>query len=103
MWVRHKCTICKGTGKIKKQNCQCLVLPDYRKLFPDAQWQDTVIGLDTTAKVLVYACCNDGALLIDDWSNVTITGVGVLREGMTPRTLEELNNLCGALRLRICI
>ena len=103
MWVRHKCKICKGTGKIGRHNCDCLVLPDYMKLFPDAQWQDTYIRLNTPAKVLVYACCDDGCLLINDWSDVIITGVGQLRERMTPRTLEELNNLCGALRLRVCI
>lgn len=101
MWVRHKCTICKGTGKIKKQNCDCLVLPDYMKLFPNAEWQDTTIGLNTPAKALIYACCDDGCLSIDNYSNVTIGGIGTLREGMTPRTVAELNNLCTSLRLRI--
>lgn len=54
MWVRHKCTVCNGTGKIgkigKSYNCQCLVLPDYMKLFPNADWRDTTIGLNTPAK-----------------------------------------------------
>lgn len=101
MWVRHKCNVCNGTGKIEKENCDCLVLPDYMKIFPDAEWQNTVIGLGIKAKVLIYACCDDGCLMIDDYSNVTISGVGTLREGMTPRTIEELNALCVALKLNI--
>ena len=110
MWVRHKCTICKGTGIISlaknrllnnSDKCVCLTLPNYMELFPNADWRDTTIGLNTPAKVLIYASCDEGCLLIDDYSNVTITGVGTLRESMTPRTLEELNNLCEALRLKI--
>lgn len=102
MWVRHKCNICNGTGKIKKENCNCLVLPDYLKIFPNGEWQNTTIGWNATpAKCLVYACGDDGCIIINDWSDVTISGLGTLPEAMTPRTVEELNNLCLALKLKI--
>lgn len=103
MWVRHKCTICNGTGKIKKEDCQCEVFPDYIKLFPDADWQETNRGITYSipAKCLVYACGEDGCIIINDWSEVTISGVGTLRQTMTPRTVEELNALCSILKLKI--
>ena len=103
MWVRHKCTLCKGTGKIKKEDCQCEVFPEYLKLFPNADWQNTSRGLVETipSKSLVYASGDGGCILINDWSEVRITGVGVLSEAMTPRTVAELNSLCSILKLRI--
>lgn len=103
MWVRHKCTICNGTGKIKKDDCGCTPFPDYLKIFPDAEWQNTVRGIEKAipAKTLVYAVGNDGCLSISDYSEVRISPLGVLPQDMTPKTIAELNTLCSALKLRI--
>jgi hypothetical protein len=103
MWVRHKCTICNGTGKIKKEDCQCEVFPEYLKIFPDAEWQNINRGITTPipSKCLVYACGEEGCIIINDWSEVTISGCGTLRTAMTPRTVSELNALCSILKLRI--
>jgi hypothetical protein len=103
MWVRHKCTLCKGTGKIKKEDCQCEVFPDYLKLFPNAEWQNTSRGVMEAipSKCLVYAVSDEGCIIINDWSEVRITPIGVLPQSMTPKTVSELNALCSILKLRI--
>ena len=103
MWVRHKCTICNGTGKIKKEDCGCEIFPDYLKIFPDAEWQNTNRGITTSipAKCLVYAVGNDGCVTINNWSEVVIAPLGALPQSMTPKTVAELNTLCSALKLRI--
>lgn len=103
MWVRHKCTPCNGTGKIKKQDCQCEVFPEYLKIFPDAEWQNTTRGVTTStpSKCLIYASGYQGCILITDYSEVQITGLGVLSQAMTPRTVSELNALCSILKLKI--
>ena len=103
MWVRHKCTICKGTGKIKKEECDCLVLPDYMKIFPDAEWQDSTMGVWhlTEIKALIYAVGDGGCCTITDQSDVIVNPIGQLNECMIPRTVAELNVLCSALKLKI--
>jgi hypothetical protein len=103
MWVRHKCTLCKGTGKIKKDDCQCEVFPDYLKLFPNAEWQKSSRGVMEIipSKCLVYAVSDMGSAIINDWSEVRIAPLGVLPQSMTPRTVSELNALCSILKLRI--
>lgn len=109
MWVRHKCTLCDGTGKLKiaydfgKEDCQCEVFPDYLKLFPNAEWQNTTRGVMEAipSKCLVYAVSNEGCVIINDWSEVRITPIGVLPQSMTPKTVSELNALCSILKLRI--
>lgn len=104
MWVRHKCKLCNGTGKVPKEGvCKCEVFPDYFKLFPDAEWQSTTRGIMTPipAKCLVYAVSGNGCVIINDWSEVRISPLGVLPPEMTPRTVAELNVLCSALKLRI--
>lgn len=104
MWVRHKCTLCNGTGKVPKEgNCQCEIFPDYLKIFPDAEWQNTTRGVMTVipAKSLVYAVSDSGCIIINDWSEVRIAPLGVLPQSMTPKTVAELNVLCSTLKLRI--
>lgn len=103
MWVRHKCTLCNGTGKIKKGDCGCEIFPDYLNIFPNAEWQNTTRGVTTAipAKSLVYAVSDSGYITINDWSEVRIAPLGVLPQSMTPKTVAELNALCATLKLRI--
>jgi hypothetical protein len=98
MWTRHSCTYCNGTGKLnRREECHCLVLPDYLSIFPDAEWQKTNDG----RMILVYAVSGYGSVIITDESDVSISTLGHLNEGMVPRSVEELNELCKALKLEI--
>ena len=96
MLTRYNCEYCDGSGKHYGKDCCCEDLPNYRKLL-DGDWQKSNGG-----ECLVYAVAELGpCLIVDDASNVFITGMGQLPSSILPRDLAELSGLARALRMRV--
>lgn len=98
MLARHCCTLCNGTGLINNiAECPCEVMPDYVQLLPRKQWVNYFRGEE---KICFYAHNGNSLITLNGKSEVFIDGKK-LPWAMTPRSIEELDRLCLALKAEI--
>lgn len=101
MLARHRCTSCNGTGLINNiAECPCEAMPDYVQLLPRKQWVTYFPGSPIEENICFYAGNGNSLITLNEKSEVLIDGKK-LPWAMTPRSVEELDRLCLALKAEI--